>query len=258
MFSVKRSSPGEQTRNLIGRTVMIVKICGITSPQDARLAIDAGADWIGINLVGGPRKVNPALALNLVQSMDQPERAVALMRIHDSWTSPSWLVEMRRHGVRRLQVYGAPQRDQAQFLAAEGFDIIRVMHIAPASERSSETDQTAPLAPLIAEIADFPAAKPAYVLLDTASHEGLGGTGIAADWHEAARICRQAKDELDLPLLLAGGLTSENVASAIKLVSPAGVDVSSGVESKPGQKDAQRLRDFIAAARVAAAQERPR
>jgi len=238
-------------RNLIGRTVMIVKICGITNPEDARLAIDAGADWIGISLVAGPRRVNPALALNLVQSMDQPERAVALVRIHDSWTPPSWLVEMRRRGVRRLQVYGAPQRDQSQFFAKEGYDVIRVMHIA-AAEQTSETEQAAPLAALMAEIADCPPAKPVYLLLDTASREGLGGTGKTADWHEAARICRQANDELDLPLLLAGGLTSENVAVAINLVGPAGIDVSSGVESQPGRKDAERLRDFIAAARAAA------
>ena len=229
---------------------MIVKICGITTPEDARLAIDAGADWIGINLVAGPRMLQANSALHLVKSMDQPERAVALVRIQDTWTPPSWLIEMRRHGVRRLQVYGQPQRVQSQFFAKEGYDVIRVMHIAAASEQTVEGTA---LASLTAEIRDCPTAKPGYLLLDTASREGLGGTGITADWHEAARIRRQAKDELGVPLLLAGGLTCGNVASAINLVGPAGVDVSSGVESQPGRKDAQRVRDFIAAVRAAAA-----
>lgn len=244
---------------------MIVKICGITNPQDVRLAIDAGADWIGINLVAGPRMVNPALALNLVKCMDQPERAVVLLRIHDSWTPPSWLEDLSRQGVRRLQVYGRPRRGHSQLLGKQGFDIIRVLHIAATTkqtsqteqavetERSSETEQTAPLASLMAEIVDCPAAKPAYLLLDTASRGGLGGTGVPADWDQAARIRRQATDELGVPLLLAGGLTSDNVASAINQVGPVGVDVSSGVELAPGRKDAQRMRDFIAAARVVAA-----
>jgi phosphoribosylanthranilate isomerase len=89
------------------------------------------------------------------------------------------------------------------------------------------------------EMTDSTAGEPSAVLLEAA---GIGGRGIRPDWNRAARVARR------LPLVLAGGLTPENVGDAIRRVGPAAVDVSSGVESSPGVKDPERIRAFLAAA----------
>jgi phosphoribosylanthranilate isomerase len=90
--------------------------------------------------------------------------------------------------------------------------------------------------------------KPDAVLVDAAVAGQFGGTGLTVDWHMLANYPTQLGN---VPLILAGGLTSENVAEAIRIVHPHAVDVASGVESTPGKKDPAKMRDFVGAARAA-------
>ena len=102
---------------------------------------------------------------------------------------------------------------------------------------------------------DIVGAAPASVLVDAAAAGEFGGTGKTVDWHQ---LVDHANWLNTTPLILAGGLTSENVAEAIRIVRPHAVDVASGVESAPGKKDAAKMRDFVAAAREAFAALEPR
>lgn len=233
---------------------LIVKICGITRVSDARLALAEGADWIGLNLVGGPRRIDPAKALDILSKLPDPSAAVALVFVDDP-ELPRTLESLAKSGVRRLQVYGngsepAIHRDVRctahpacspyALLATRGFEVIWVRHIRDAVDLRETGVVLRACQP-----------QPHYVLLDTHVVGQQGGTGRRLDW---AMLAEQKKSgQLDdwPPILLAGGLNPENVAEAISLFRPAGVDVSSGVESRPGVKDSERVRAFVAAARRA-------
>lgn len=218
---------------------MIVKICGITNADDARLALAAGADWIGLNLVVGPRRIPIETASEIAASVDAPASVVALVLLDDDRLEATIADELTAAGIRRLQLYGHVSPESVQALTARGFESIAVFHVAGSAS--------------IDRINDFlekcGTAPPAYLLLDAAVPGQLGGTGRQADWNTIATA--QAEGRLDRwpPTILAGGLTPENVAQAIRLIAPYGIDASSGVESAPGRKDQAKLQSLIAAAK---------
>ncbi len=215
---------------------MIVKICGITNSSDAHACLLAGADWIGLNLFSGPRKLQTPIALQILDQLDDPAAAVALISIeHDQVIEPT-LVALRKKGLRRVQLYGSQAAQDLDRIRSLGLEVVGTVHLRPGKEQQ-----------------DFSAicARPHgdYLLVDTAVSGKQGGTGVAGNWLGIGQALSLANSDALPPILLAGGLRPENVAEAIGAVGPAGVDVCSGVESSPGCKDHAAVVAFVKAAK---------
>jgi phosphoribosylanthranilate isomerase len=218
-----------------------VKICGITRPRDAALAYELGADYLGLNFVAGPRRVDAQAALRIQAEVppaaaDRPLAYVALCPI-GQLDVPGPLVHTR-------QIYA--DGDYTPLNARPAAPPLRWWMVRHIDRREAIRDLAAELARLTHP--------PAAVVLDTASKAALGGTGQTFNWHWIADA--RAAGDLDRlpPIVLAGGLTPDNVSDAVCIARPFAVDVSSGVEVKggtPGEKDAHKLRDFLQAVRSA-------
>ena len=203
-----------------------VKICGITRPEDALAAAEAGADAIGLVFAESPRRVTQAEAARVLAVLPPLVRAVALF-VNEP--AERVLGVCRHLGIGTVQLHGDEPPEIARELAAE-LSVIKAFRVRDQGD--------------LAGVADYPAA--AY-LLDSRVAGRRGGTGVAFDWRLAAQVATPK------PIILAGGLTPENVAEAIGQARPYGVDTSSGVEAAPGTKDAARVRAFVAAAKAALA-----
>lgn len=224
---------------------MLIKICGITNVEDARYSLDAGADWIGLNLVGGPRRIDLATVEQIVSQLKDSSCAVVLVHLEEGRIPDSLVATLHKCGVRRLQLYGDPIPSFLQQPADEGFESMVVQTVVDGTSLAS-------LDALLAACGRSGRnAGPDYVLFDASTTDQLGGTGQRADWEIIGRACVQGRFAGWPPVILAGGLTPGNVAEAVQKVSPAGVDVSSGVETKPGRKDHGKISAFIAAVRRA-------
>jgi phosphoribosylanthranilate isomerase len=227
---------------------MKVKICGITSSHDAELAIQAGADAIGVNMVAGPRRVTGEAAMEIIACARQsgfaepPEPCpVVLAGVSDGCFDPEVDDVIRRANVKWIQLYGdvSPSIVRAQRLA--GREAIFVQRIADAG--FAVTVNT-----FLAACGDYP---PSAVALDAYHRDKLGGTGESFRWSWVVEARARGALADWPPIVLAGGLTPDNVAEAIHTVDPWAVDVSSGVEASQGRKDPIRLRKFVAQARAA-------
>lgn len=213
------------------------KICGLTRPEDAALAVAHGAARLGVVFAWGPRVVTAEQASAIVAAAaGVPVLAVV------AGGGAAELVELaRRTGVRGFQLHGDADPLVAAELRAAGYEVWRVATL----EQLDAVHRAVAAARIGADA----------VLVEPHLAGGSGGRGMAlAD--ELARTAREALD--DLPLVLAGGLRPETVATAIRLVSPDFVDVSSGVESAPGVKDPRRLVHFLEAVRDARPADRHR
>ena len=211
---------------------MSVKICGLVRPEDAAVAEAAGAAYLGTILAGGPRLVTL-------------EQAAAVLGV-------------RRAGIQRAAVFGQ-QSDEEIVHAARvlDLDIVQLPHAPSVESIARLRGETActvwPVArvsgsSLPAEVDDWTAEAGALVL-DALVVGQLGGTGVSLDWSglaEAVGAWRHRHPSATL--VLAGGLTPRNVAAAVQLLSPTVVDVSSGVECAPGEKDATLVHHFVQAA----------
>lgn len=218
---------------------MIVKICGITNPDDARVALAAGADLIGLNLVTGPRKIDTATAEKIVAALPDPAAAVVLFAPGGGAGCIAPLDGLLNRGVRWVQLYDTYAVEAAKQLHARGAQIAHVESVADEGSLD-EVDAFLTLCPT---------GSVGAVVLDAHEPGKLGGTGAQADWVMLAKARKAGRFNLWPAVWLAGGLRPANVATAIGLVQPAGVDVSSGVEVSPGRKDAELVRDFVAAVR---------
>ncbi|MET0792017.1 MAG: phosphoribosylanthranilate isomerase [Polyangiaceae bacterium] len=204
-----------------------VKICGITSVEDALLSIAAGADALGLNFVPtSKRLVSQATAAHILDSVGDLVEIVAVVANR----SLADLEELRdATGIRWLQLHGGETPDQLTSLLPDAFKAVAV---------GSPED--------VIDAARFAGDR---LLIDAKSPHELGGTGTSFDWSMpgVAELVRQRK------LIVAGGLRPENVAEAVRVLRPFGVDVASGVEAagNPRQKDEHKLRAFVAAVRAA-------
>lgn len=194
---------------------MFVKICGLTTPEGVAAALDAGADAIGFVFAPSVRRVTPAAAAALAA----PARGRALCVA----------VTLHPQAAEVEEIFDAFAPDLLQTDIADAGAL-------PARARQR-------LLPVLREGAALPGPLPARVLYEGA----VSGAGRTADWAGAHAVARRTE------LLLAGGLNPDNVAEAIRVVGPWGVDVSSGVESAPGVKSPERISRFVAAARAATA-----
>lgn len=208
-----------------------VKICGLTDEAMIDVALDAGADFIGLIAVpASPRYVPPERAIALAQHV-LGRGAIPVIVSTQRTPVHAAMSEHPNQGVW-LQLHGAPQPQDALTLAREtGASIIQALPVHSADDLQ--------LTRRFTDVAD-------WLLLDAKAPDGAdrsGGHGvpfdwsILGDWHSA------------LPWFLAGGLTPDTVADAIARTGAFGVDVSSGVEMSPGVKDPTKVRDFIHAAK---------
>lgn len=223
---------------------MRVKICGITSPSDARAAAEAGADAIGLNFVGGPRQVSPEQAAEILQELPALVTPVALVRL-EAGRVPDHLIELLgQFWVSHVQVYGEVTSGSLALLAQDGFKAIPVVSVRDESFADGVNE-------LFSRLGGRP---PAAIVLDAYDPQLAGGTGKSFQWDWVTQAAAAGQLKGWPPLILAGGLNPHNVAEAVRKVRPYAVDVSSGVEvdGRPGVKDAEKMRSFVRQAQAAA------
>ena len=201
-----------------------VKICGLTSVAEAQAAAEAGADMIGLMFYdGSPRHVSQATAEEIARALPPFVLRVGVFINPDEALVTRAIAGC---GLNLLQFHGDEESDFCTQFGLMSMKAIRVRDAESLNQLEKfHTDA---------------------FLLDAYSQAGLGGTGEKFNWDLAVEARKFGK-----PIFLAGGLTPENVGDAVKQVRPFAVDVSSGVESAPGKKDAAKVRAFIAAVRAA-------
>jgi len=202
-----------------------VKVCGVRTGEQASAVIEAGADALGINFWPKSKRfialeealpwllelagVVPRVAVTVNASDDE------LRALHDSG------------GIDWLQLHGDETPDRVSSLSQQGLPVFKALGIRDEA--------------MLEAAAEFPGDT---LLLDAYAPIEYGGSGETMDWSLGAKAVQQWPDR---QIVLAGGLTADNVAAAIKQVRPAAVDVASGVESAPGLKDLELVRRFVAA-----------
>lgn len=206
----------------------VVKICGIKTITDAHAAIAAGADYLGFNFYpNSPRYINPLECTQITKKIKASYPEIRLVGVFVDETLSNIQNTLRNCRLDLAQLHGdepleiIAQLDPGAYKAFHGIsgDLERFLRV------------------------DAPA-----FLVDAAVKGAYGGTGRTANWPAAARLASR------FPIFLAGGLNPGNVAEAIALVQPWGVDVASGVERTPGVKDEAKMRAFVSAVRSAGAQ----
>jgi phosphoribosylanthranilate isomerase len=204
---------------------LTVKVCGITNQDDATAAVEAGADALGfVFYKKSPRSIEPALAREIIERLPPFVTPVGVFVNEDVMVVRRLMDDC---GLALAQLHGDESAAYCLELKRPVLKAIRVK------------DRRAFLA-----LAEFQGrASVRGFVLDAFSDQAYGGTGQVVDWSLAAEVARSAT------VMLAGGLTPDNVEKAIQAVRPYGVDVSSGVERGPGQKDHEKVRAFIRAVR---------
>ncbi|CAN5372326.1 phosphoribosylanthranilate isomerase [soil metagenome] len=211
-----------------------VKICGLTNLEDAQAAVEAGADLLGfIFYPKSPRYVAPETVAEII-------RTIRGRRLESTSTNlPQFVGVFVNESLKRItDILAFANLDYAQLHGNETAEMVghfqgrafKALRPASAEAALSAAIEFAPLSS---------SSGPGF-MLDAYDPNLYGGTGKTADWHVAAQLAQQHPG-----LLLAGSLTADNVAEAIRIVQPWGVDVSSGVEATPGRKDHAKVRAFI-------------
>ena len=207
------------------------KVCGLTTGDDLRAAVDAGADAIGVVAdvpVDTPREVDVAAATDLLAAAP-PLVSSVLVTMPETAERAVELAEAVAPDV--LQLHGdLPVGDVAYVAANTDVDVLKAV------------DAEDPGAARFDDVVDA-------LLVDSVGEDGGGGTGRTHDW----AATREFADGVDSPVVLAGGLTPKNVAAAVDAVDPFAVDVASGVEAAPGEKDHAAVREFVGNAAGASA-----
>ena len=205
-----------------------IKICGITNLEDARLALELGADELGFNFyAGSSRYITPQAAKDIVEKLPSSTLTVGVFVN----MSMNGIIEVSQiAGLTTIQLHGDENGDFVRTIRRQaGLKIIKVIRIGP-----------------IASFIHDPFLDAHAILLDAFSPNERGGTGRTFNWTVARELT-----EAFSTIYLAGGLNAENVADAIRTVKPYAVDVASGVESSPGRKDPEKIAAFIKAAKEA-------
>jgi phosphoribosylanthranilate isomerase len=199
---------------------MFVKICGITNEDDALLAVALGADAVGFIFAPSVRQIAAQKVYDITRRLPPEVLTVAVFRDEH----PKRVIELvHNSGVKAAQLHGHERPEDVAAVAKHVRTVIKGVSAGGVDAANALQFRTP------------------YVLVDAPAP----GSGKVFDWHLAAEVPEGVN------LILAGGLTPENVAAGIKQVNPWGVDVSSGVESAPGKKDPLLLKRFIQATREA-------
>ncbi len=201
-----------------------VKICGITNPEDAQTAVEAGADALGfVFYKESPRHIFPEEAARIINLLPPFVQAVGLF-VNEEAETVNRISRLCRLGL--VQLHGDESPDYCSLIEARIMKAFRVRSLT-----------------CLDPIAGY---RLSGCLLDAFSPSFYGGTGTSFNWEIAREAVLRGHR-----IVLAGGLSPANVAEAIQQVHPWGVDVSSGVESAPGKKDTDKLREFIRNAKEA-------
>ena len=197
-----------------------IKICGIKTASDALAAMDAGADLIGFNFYPkSPRYIEVGRCRDIMSVMRKPGH-ITYVGVFVNASVGEIRATMETCGLSLAQLHGDETSEMLNALDNKAFKAFRGI---PENINGFSRQ-----------------AAPAF-LVDASVKGRYGGSGITADWKGAAELAK------DYPLLLAGGLTPENVADAVRQVRPWGVDVASGVEFAPGEKDLGKIKAFVKA-----------
>jgi phosphoribosylanthranilate isomerase len=199
----------------------VVKVCGLTRREDASWALACGADWLGFIVHGeSPRRIEPEQAAGIVDSVGGGVPVAVMVGV-----TPEQALDLaRRAHAHRVQLHGVSPRGWPEtFPMPCAFTV----GVTPEGELQGEEPGPGHL-----------------LLLDTSIAGRSGGTGRVWPWAVAGPIAARRD------VMLAGGLSSENVAEAIRVLQPFGVDASSALEAAPGIKDPERVRRFVEAARA--------
>ena len=197
-----------------------IKICGIKTVKDALAAMEAGADLIGFNFYPkSPRYIDVGTCRNIMSVM-RKQGHVTYVGVFVNASVEEVYATIETCGLSLAQLHGDETPEMLNALNGKAFKAFRGI---PSDITGYERN-------------DAPA-----LLVDAAVKGVYGGSGVTADWSAAKELAKK------YPLLLAGGLTPENVADAVRQVTPWGVDVASGVDSAPGEKDAAKMSAFVKA-----------
>jgi phosphoribosylanthranilate isomerase len=215
MSNVEVKTAGNRLRD----SIIKIKICGITNVEDGLLAVELGADALGFVFAASPRQVDPETAKAIIDALPASVVKVGVFVDDD----PMRVRDISRYcGLHTIQLHGREVPDLCKIFMPRVIKAIRVR-----DERSLEG-----LGGYVGKSAGF--------VLDTFLHEREGGTGMTFDWSLALKAkC------VGVPIILAGGLNPQNVRTALEMVRPYGVDVSSGVEERPRKKSRPLLKAFI-------------
>lgn len=220
---------------------MRAKICGIRDQRDVDLTVSAGADALGFLLHLSYKtndEVEPEFAARAIQGL--PPFVASVLVTHDLDLGRV-LETQKAIGASTVQMHGATPPSDLERLRERlpsSVKLIQAVHV----DGPGAIARATAVAPFVDAL-----------LLDTKTKHRIGGTGVTHDWGLSARIVQ----EVDRPVILAGGLTPDNVAHAIEKVRPFAVDVNSGVEAADGSKDPEKVRAFIRRAHDAASDGEP-
>jgi phosphoribosylanthranilate isomerase len=236
-----------------------IKICGITNLEDAQTAVDAGADALGfVFYEKSPRNMAPDAAREIVAKLpDQIEKVGVFV----NGVGPQPFEVAREVGLTAIQTsFGFPPTGgrSSKIGAHAGFPRPPKQFLAmPVAWFLQDPEKMKDLIAGILQASRNAAARLSlpdgwfdFLLLDSGSLQQPGGTGRTFDWQRAKPIADDLQQR-GLKLIVAGGLTSDNVSEAMRILKPWGVDVSSGVEAKPGKKDPEKVRAFVSGVRKA-------
>ena len=220
----ERSTENSEESKLM--TFPKVKICGITNSQDSQVAVNAGADALGfVFYKQSPRYVKPKIVKSIVTELPPFVLTVGVFVNEELAIVRDIMVEC---GLALAQLHGD---ETPAFCEALGHPVLRGIRLRDRGTFLAMAEYKGR-----AGVRGF--------VVDAFSESGFGGTGQRADWSLAAEAAQSS------PILLAGGLTPENVQEAIQNVRPYGVDVSSGVEASPGKKDPAKVMAFVRVAKL--------
>jgi phosphoribosylanthranilate isomerase len=214
----------------------IVKICGIKTLKDALAAIQAGADYLGFNFYPkSVRFIEKSACAEITSMLKREHPQVKLVGVFVNSPVDEIKDILQNCHLDLAQLHGDETPEMVESFNGQAFKAIRL---------TSESLETS-VYPFLQSAIRYPLQESALpaLLIDAAVKGVYGGSGVTADWAAAAKLAQQ------YPLLLAGGLTPENVADAVRQAQPWGVDVASGVESAPGEKDAEKMSTFVKAVR---------
>ncbi len=211
-----------------------IKICGIKNEEQALAAAEAGADFIGLVFAQSPRQVTPARAEKIVAELKKKKTSVEVVGVFVNAHLGTVNRTAERCHLDWVQMSGDEPWEYCRELARPVIQVVRV-------SRNRKPEQ---VCRDLAYGTKLLKKQKHIFMLDSSASDRYGGTGRKFDWKLAVPIARE------FPVIIAGGLTPGNAGEAIKVISPWGVDVSSGVETK-GVKDMEKIRKFIEAVRGA-------
>ncbi len=213
-----------------------VKICGMTSLEDALTAVEAGADAVGfVFYEKSPRNISVEAAREIVQKLPAGVEKVGVF-VNEAPVRVSAIAE--EVGLTAVQFHGDEhEKPEMYAIDRRAFLCIPAEWVAVTWQKRGKA---------IGSLMAFPK-NLAAIMLDSGNNGTRGGTGKPFDWREAEMFVSLMSK--DTPVVIAGGLTSANVGEAMQILKPWGVDVVSGVEAKPGKKDPEKVRAFVKAVR---------